>query len=132
MGAAYAKRERPRHGESNHRRRAPGAPRLVVLLTTPAVAEDVAAECAAAGVPPASGSTAPRPGSMLKKAVACHREHGIALIPARSGSAATVAMCNRHNEGQMRSPTVLPIDGCGTVAPAGRVPGDAVCDAALA
>jgi SAM-dependent methyltransferase len=34
--------------------RVPGAPRLVVPLTTPAVAEAVAAEWAAAGVPPAS------------------------------------------------------------------------------
>jgi hypothetical protein len=102
----------------------PGAPRLAVLLTTPAVAEDVAAECAAAGVPPASGWTAPRPGSMLKKAVACHREHGIVLIPARSGSAATVAMCKRHDEEQMPSPTVLPIDGSRSEAKADRAAAD--------
>jgi hypothetical protein len=80
-----------------------GAPRVVVPVTTPTAAEDGAAECAAVGVPPASDWTAPRLlGSMLKKAVACHRQHGIALIPARFGSAATVALCNRHNEEQMR------------------------------
>jgi hypothetical protein len=59
---------------------------------------------------------------MLKKAVACHREHGIALIPARSGTAATVALCNRHDEQQMRSPTVLPIDECECAVGVDRVP----------
>jgi CoA binding protein len=63
------------------RPRVPGAPRLVVLVTRPAVAEDVVAGCAAAGVPRVWLDRAIGPGGMSKKAVASCREHGIAVIP---------------------------------------------------
>jgi hypothetical protein len=68
-----------------------GRSRLVVIATTPEVVENLVAECAAAGVPRVRLDRGIGPGSMSKNAVASCREHGIAVTPARSGTAATVA-----------------------------------------
>jgi predicted CoA-binding protein len=53
----------------------------VVVVTTPAVARDVVAECVAARVPRVWLHRGIGPGSMSDAAVALCREHGIAVIP---------------------------------------------------
>jgi uncharacterized protein len=53
----------------------------VVVVTTPAVAERVVEDCAAAGVPRVWLHRGMGPGSMSKAAVAFCRERGIAVIP---------------------------------------------------
>jgi predicted CoA-binding protein len=53
----------------------------VVIVTTPAVAEDLVADCAGAGVPRIWLHRGIGPGSVSDKAVAACREHGIAVIP---------------------------------------------------
>jgi predicted CoA-binding protein len=53
----------------------------IVIVTTPAVAEALVADCVAAGVPRVWLHRGLGPGSMSQKAVALCREHGIAVIP---------------------------------------------------
>jgi predicted CoA-binding protein len=53
----------------------------VVVVTTPAVAEDVVADCAAASVPRVWLHRGIGPGSMSDGAVSYCREHGISVIP---------------------------------------------------
>ena len=53
----------------------------VVIVTTPAVAEELVDDCAAAGVPRVWLHRGIGAGSMSEKAVASCREHGIAVIP---------------------------------------------------
>jgi uncharacterized protein len=60
----------------------PGGVDGVVVVTTPEVAEEVVADCAAAGVPRVWLHRGPTPGSSSEAAVAYCREHGISVIPA--------------------------------------------------
>jgi hypothetical protein len=61
---------------------------------------------------PASGWTAPSaPAACPRRLSPPAANTASPSSPARSGSAATVALCNRHDEEQVRSPTVLLIDG---------------------
>jgi uncharacterized protein len=53
----------------------------VVVVTTPAVAEALAADCADAGVPRAWLHRGIGPGSVSEAAVAAFRDRGIAVIP---------------------------------------------------
>ena len=59
----------------------PVRPDGVVIVTTPAVAEQVVVDCAAAAVPRVWLHRGMGPGSMSDAAVAACREHGIAVIP---------------------------------------------------
>jgi uncharacterized protein len=52
-----------------------------VIATTPTVAEEVVADCAAAGVPRVWLHRGVGPGSMSDAAVEACRAHGIAVIP---------------------------------------------------
>jgi uncharacterized protein len=53
----------------------------VVVVTTPEVAEDVVADCVAAGVPRVWLHRGMGPGSMSEKAVSYCHEHGVSVIP---------------------------------------------------
>ena len=53
----------------------------VVVVTTPEVAEDVVAQCAAAGIQRVWLHRGMGPGSLSDAAVAACREHGISVIP---------------------------------------------------
>ena len=53
----------------------------VVVVTTPQVAEDVVADCVAAGVPRVWLHRGVGPGSTSPKAVAYCHEHGVSVIP---------------------------------------------------
>jgi predicted CoA-binding protein len=59
----------------------PGLVDGVVVVTTPEAAEDVVADCAAAGVPRVWLHRGLGPGSSSERAVAYCREHGIRVIP---------------------------------------------------
>jgi uncharacterized protein len=59
----------------------PNAVDGVVIVTTPEVAQKVAVECAAAGVPRVWLHRGIGPGSTSKQAVAYCREHAISVIP---------------------------------------------------
>jgi hypothetical protein len=60
---------------------------------------------------PASGWTAPSaPAACPRRLSPPAASTASPPSPARSGTAATVAVCNRYDEEQVRSPTVLVLD----------------------